>query len=152
MKKLLTALVVSSVLAGCATGARVSEAQRLEMYRQMAGAPVESFRYLGTIQGWTPLGDEALVVRAGVNQSYLLELMGTCPELDFATAISISNQMGRVYARFDTVRPLGGMPGPNIPCRIGQIRPVDARAVREAEREMRDQVEVVERDQEAGGT
>ncbi|MDQ3268786.1 MAG: DUF6491 family protein [Pseudomonadota bacterium] len=152
MKNLLTTLVVSSVLAACATGARVSDDERLAVYRQMAGAPVESFRYLGRIHGWTPLGEEALVVQSGPNQSYLLEMLGTCPELEFANAISISNQFGRVYSRFDTVRVLGGLSGPNIPCRIEQIRPIDARAVRQAERELRDSVEVVERDQDSGGT
>lgn len=151
MKNLLSAIVVSSVLAACASGGRVADDQRLELYRQAAGAPVDSFHYFGRIHGWTPLGDEALVVRTGANRSYLLELIGTCPELDFANAITVSNQAGRVYTRFDSVRVVGST-GHNIPCRIEQIRPVDTAAVREAEREMRQNVETTERDQDSGGT
>ena len=150
MKILLFSLIAALTLGACATGG-LSDTGRLAMYREAAGAPVENFQYLGRIHGWTPLGDSALVLRTRPNQAYLLELMGTCPDLEFAQAITISNQFGRVHARFDTVTVLrqGRFA---IPCRIQQIRPVDVSAVRQAERELREQVEMTERPQDSGGT
>ena len=147
MKSLLFSLIAALLLGACATSASVSDTDRLAMYREAAGAPVDSFHYFGSIHGWTPLGDSALVLRTRPNQAYLLELMGACPGLDFAQAITVSNQMGRVHARFDTVNVLG-----QGRCRIQQIRPVDVSAVREAERELREQVEMAERPQDSGGT
>ena len=150
MKSLLISLIATLLLGACATGG-LSDTERLAMYREAAGAPVESFQYLGRIHGWTPLGDSALVLRTRPNQAYLLELRGTCPDLDFAHAITVSDLVGRVQARFDTVTVLG--PGRfGIPCWIQQIRPVDVSAVRQAERELREQVEMTERPQDSGGT
>ena len=150
MKSLLISLIAALLLGACATGG-LSYSERLAMYREAAGAPVESFQYLGRIHGWTPLGDSALVLRTRPNQAYLLELRGTCPDLDFAHAITVSNLAGRVHARFDTVTVLG-QGRFAIPCRIQQIRPVDVSAVRQAERELREQVEMTERPQDSGGT
>lgn len=151
MKSLLFSLIAALLLGACATGGSLSDTERLAMYREAAGAPVESFQYLGRIHGWTPLGDSALVLHTRPNQAYLLELMGACPDLEFAHAITISNLVGRVHARFDTVAVLGRGRFP-IPCRIQQIRPVDVSAVRQAERELREQVEMTERPQDSGGT
>ena len=152
MKSLLFSLVAAVTLGACATGgSSLRDSERLAMYRESAGAPVDSFHYFGSIDGWTPLGDSALVLRTRPRQAYLLELMGTCPDLDFAHAITVSNQLGRVHARFDTVTVLGHGRFA-IPCRIQQIRPVDVSAVRQAERELRKQVEMAERPQDSGGT
>ena len=151
MKTLMIALI-AAILAGCASmGGSLSDEQRLAMYREAAGAPVDSFQYFGRPHGWTPLGDRALVLETRPNEAYLIELMGTCPDLEFANAISVSNQIGRVYVRFDTVTPLGQTRFA-IPCRIQQLRPVKMSAIREAEREMREQIEMAERPQESGGT
>ena len=151
MKSLLFSFVAALTLGACATGGSLSDDERLAMYREAAGAPVDSFHYFGSIQGWTPLGDSALVLRTRPKQAYLLELMGTCPDLGFAHAITVSNQLGRVHARFDTVTVLG-RDRFAIPCRIQQIRPVDVSAVRQAGRELREQVEMTERPQDSGGT
>ncbi len=146
------ALLVSSLaLAACATNPALRDAERLALYRTHAGEPVPSFQYFGRISGWTPLGESAMAVEARPNQSYLLELQGPCPNLEFAQAISLSGQFGRVYSRFDTVTPLD-RDGMNFPCRIEQIRPVDTAAVRQEQREMRDSVETSERSQDSGGT
>jgi len=150
MKSLPISLIAALLLGACATGG-LSDTERLAMYRAAAGAPVESFHYPGRIQGWFPLGDSALVVDTRPSQAYLLELMGTCPDLEFAQAITVSNLAGRVHARFDTVTVLG-QGRFAIPCRIRQIRPVDVSAVRKAERELREQVEMTERPQDSGGT
>jgi hypothetical protein len=144
MKPLLAILAMAALLAGCATG-RQSRAEQLAMYRAHAGAPVPAFDYYGSINGWTPLGDRALTVWTRPNRAYLLELDGPCMDLDFAPAISISNLMGRVSARFDSVIVHGvGTGGIRFPCRIGEIRPLDVKALRAAQSELR-KAEAVER-------
>lgn len=136
MRQILLATAVVLGLAACATG-RISDDERLGIYRANAGEPVKSFRYFGRIDGWTPLGDTALAVWTRPSEAWLLELGSRCPDLDFATAITLTSQMHSVYARFDRVRPLGQGAVP-IPCIIQEIRPLDTKAIRADEAEMRE--------------
>ena len=136
MKLLISLLASAALLGGCAS-TRLAESDRLALHRGHAGAPVNHFNYFGSINGWTPLGDSALTVWTRPNQAYLLELAGPCPELDFAPAISISNQMGRVSARFDKVTVQGRSHSPVFPCHIREIRPLDVKALKQAERDLR---------------
>ena len=149
MKRLFAILALTAVLTACATTGP-SEADRLALHRAHAGAPVKHFSYFGAIDGWTPLGDSALTVWTRPSQAYLLELSGPCPDLEFAPAISISNLMGQVSANFDTVIVRGG--GSHIgrfPCRIREIRPLDVKALKQAQRELRE-AKAVEREASGG--
>jgi hypothetical protein len=125
------------LLAGCATG-RLSDQERLSLYRAHAGAPVQDFQYFGQLNGWIDLGDSALAVWSRPNQAYLLELDGPCTNLSYSPTILISNWMGRVSARFDRVQVIDGPGGINIPCRIRTIRPLDVKALRTSENELRE--------------
>lgn len=139
MKRVLYALSAALALiamSACATDPKQRDADRLALYRAHAGAPVQAFQYYGRLDGWTPLGDSALAVWTRPSQAYLLELQGRCPDLDFASAITVSNQAGRVYSRFDKVMVLGHGALP-FPCHIGQIRPLDVKAIKQAQRDMR---------------
>lgn len=150
MKRLtiLALLAAATSLGACATGPRQTDAERLEMYRSYAGEPVRDFHYFGTINGWTPLGDNALTVWTKPSEAYLLELSGPCTDLAYAPAISITHHMNRVSARFDDVIPRGGGTGSiRIPCRIQTIRPLDVKALRASQKEMREAA-AVERDAE----
>lgn len=144
MKRLLCALVATLLLGACASDAGMREVERLALYRAHAGAPVDSFRYFGSLNGWTPLGDSDLAVWTRPNQAYLLNLNGPCTDLDFAPAITITNQFHTVYAKFDKVVVLnrGSI---NIPCHIREIRPLDVTAIKDAEREIRANAQVSER-------
>lgn len=143
MKRVLPILIFSA-LASCAT-THPSDEDRLAMYRAHAGDPVNDFQYFGRLDGWTPLGDRALTVWTRPDQAYLLELMGTCNDLDFAPAISISSQLSQVSARFDSVHVLGSHGGiAHIPCRIKEIRPLDVKGLKEAQKELR-KADAVER-------
>ncbi|MGO1069351.1 DUF6491 family protein [Lysobacter sp. CA199] len=134
---ILALLAATLALSGCASsGPKMDDAQRLALYREHAGAPVDSFQYFGRIDGWTPLGDSALAVWTKPNQAYLLELQGRCPDLDFAQAISVSNQMGRVHQRFDKVTVLGQQ-AIQMPCFIGRILPLDVKAIKQAQQDIR---------------
>lgn len=146
MKRMLLLLAWSLLLTACASTPRQTDAEKLALYRSHAGAPVMDFQYFGSINGWGPIGDSALVVWTRPSQAYLLELFGPCTDLDYAPAISLSNSMGRVSSRFDSVNVLGG--GGNstmrIPCRIEIIRPLDVKALKQAQQDLRE-AQVVER-------
>ena len=138
MKKLISGLAMAMALGACSS-TRLSDAETLALYKAHAGEQVKDFQYFGQINGWTPLGDSALVVWTKPSQAYLLELTGACPDLDYAPSISVTQHMGRVSARFDDVIPMGGGTGTlRIPCRIETIRPLDVKALRASEKEMRE--------------
>lgn len=137
MDKRWGALLALSLLAGCATG-RLSDPERLALYRAHAGAPVPDFRYFGRLNGWVDLGDSALAVWSRPNEAYLLELDGPCGNLAYSPTILITNWMDRVSARLDRVQVLDGPGGFNLSCRIQSIRPLDVKALKASEKELRE--------------
>lgn len=132
------ALVLALTLGACATDARLRDSEKRAIYEAHAGAPVDSFQYFGSINGWTPLGDSAIALWTRPNEAWLLDLYGPCPDIPYAMAISVSNHMGRVSARFDKVLARGNA-SIDIPCTIRQIRPLDTKAIRQAEKVARGQ-------------
>ena len=138
MKTVLVAMMLAAALGGCATTGKLSSGERLALYRAHAGEPVKSFRYFGSLNGWTELGDSALAVWTKPAEAWLLNLSGPCPDLSFAPAISITNMMGQVSARFDRVIVHGSGPMAHVPCRIDTIQPLDVKAVRASEKELRE--------------
>lgn len=140
-----TFLAIAVSLAACAGTPKLSDSERYALYREHAGEPVKSFRYFQNINGWTPLDRTSLVVWTRPGQAYLLETAGPCQDLEFATAITLTNMAGEVSARFDKVIVHGGGQAVRIPCRIEEIRPIDVKSLRRTEREMR-QASLAERD------
>jgi len=140
MRNVIPVLVLAATLAACATGPTLTTDERLALYREHAGAPTGSFRLerMPGMQNWTPLGDQALAVWSSANRGHLLELRSRCSGLGPAARIQITNSMGVVGARLDSVvvsSAAGAMPRS---CRIETIRPIDGTALREAKRELRD--------------
>ena len=131
------AMLAIALIAACANNGGMRDADKLALYRAHAGAPVASFRYFGSINGWTPLGDNAIAVWTRPSQAYLLDLGGACPDIATAHAISLTEQMGTVSARFDKVIARGPGATMQIPCAIREIRPLDTKAIRQAERQAR---------------
>ncbi|HEY5971259.1 MAG TPA: DUF6491 family protein [Pseudoxanthomonas sp.] len=149
MKRTFLLLGLTLLLGACST-TQMSDAETLALYKTHAGEPVNSFRYFGHINGWTPLGDSALAVWTKPSQAYLLELYGSCTDLEYAPAISLSNMMSQVSARFDNVYVHGGGAGGiRLPCRIETIRPLDVKALKQAQKELRE-AKVVEREAASG--
>ena len=139
---MLAAFAVTLTATGCASGAGLTDDQELALYRANAGPAVPSFQYFGTLNGWTPLGDQAVAVWTRLNEAYLLEVDGPCPDLDFAQAIGLTHQSGTVYARFDKMIPrVGGGRTQPLPCNIRQILPLDTKALKAAEQDIRQQRE-----------
>jgi hypothetical protein len=147
--KSIVLFLVAALLAACSSSPRMDTAQRLALYRGHAGEPVSSFRLFGQMDGWTSLGDGVLVIWTRPKEAWLLELTSPCNELPYATAIALTGMGGVVHARTDSVLPLGSMVSQvaRIPCRIGQIRPLDTRGLRAAQEELR-KVQAAERGQE----
>ncbi|RDI99385.1 hypothetical protein DVT68_00530 [Dyella solisilvae] len=150
MPKAPFALLAAGLLVGCAsTSTTLTTQQRLELYQQHAGAPIESFRIDNFIRtrSWTPLGDQALAVWPLGSDGYLLELRGQCFGLSTSPRISITNSRSQIVTRSDSVvpapltikRPIGA-----YSCRIQSIRPLDTRALHDAKRELRD-AELIDR-------
>lgn len=135
MKAIIFAAVLAT--AGCAT-AGMSDADKLAMYRDHAGEPVGSFNYFGRINGWTSLGDSALAVWTKPSEAWLLDLYGPCQGLEYTPVISLTSQFNRVSAKFDKVV-AHGSDSIEIPCRIDEIRPLDVKAIRQAEKTAGDQ-------------
>lgn len=139
----LLVLVLLVLLAGCASQ-RPSDADRYALYAAHAGAETDHFRYFGRINGWTPLGDSALAVWTRPGEAWLLDLAGPCHDLQSTPAIGLTSTMSRVSARFDRVlvRSRGTI---EMPCHIRTIRPLDTRAIRDAERRNPDDTTPVDR-------
>ncbi|WP_312369866.1 DUF6491 family protein [Stenotrophomonas sp.] len=150
MKKMLVAAMLAATLAGCATTGKLSSDERLQLYRSHAGAPVNSFKYFGSLNGWTELGDSALAVWTRPNEAWLLNLGGPCMDLSYAPAITVTNMMGQVSVRFDRVIVHGSGPMAHVPCRIDSIQPLDVKALRASEKEMRE-AKIAERAADQGG-
>lgn len=138
MNKMLVAVMAAALLGGCATVGKLSSGERLELYRAHAGEPVRDFRYFGSLNGWTELGDSSLAVWTRPSEAWLLDLGGPCMDLAYAPAITVTNMMGRVSARFDRVIVHGGNSDMRVPCRIESIRPLDVKALRTSEKELRE--------------
>ncbi len=142
------ALAAAMALSACASDTGLRDAEKLALYQSHAGEPVGSFRFFGSINGWTPLGDSALAVWTKPSEAWLLSLQGPCNDLEFAPAIGLTSQMNQVHARFDKViaQGAGAM---RLPCHIREIRPLDVKALRASERELRE-ARVQEREADAG--
>lgn len=136
MKRLFLLIAVTA-LAACASNPKQSSAERLALYRSHASAPVKDFNLFGGINGWQPLGQSALAVWTRPSEGYLLDLTGPCPDLEYAPSIVISSMMSRV-STFDRVTPIGGgTGGMRVPCRIKTISPLDMKAIKAEQAEMR---------------
>ena len=93
MKKVLSVVVlvmaVTVGLGACSSDTpRATPADRLAFYEAHAGDPVRSFRLFGRLNGWTPLGNSAMVVWTRPSEAWLLNFTGPCQDLQFATAIA----------------------------------------------------------------
>ena len=134
---ILLAFGLGVSLAACATDVAQRDADKLALHNAHAGAPVKKFRYFGSINGWTPLGREAIAVWTRPSEAYLLDLTGPCPDIEYTPAISITNTFGQVSVPFDKVIVLSRS-SVNIPCHIARIRPLDVKAIKQAERTARE--------------
>ena len=139
----LSALLVASTVAGCASNASLRDAERLALYRSHAGEPVDSIQYFGSYNGWTPLGNGMMALWTRPNQAWLVEVFPPCADMDYADTIGIRNPGGRLSARFDRIYISNNGLIP-LDCTIKEIRPLDVKAIRIAEKDARAKRQVEE--------
>ncbi len=143
MRKLLLSVAVVAALVSAApvdASRKERDAARLALVEQLAGEPVERIVSF-TLSDWQPLDDTHLVVFRGPATGWLLSVREPCLGLTWARTISITSTGGSIARRFDRVvfRDGLGAGARHEQCRIEQIRPVDWRKVRAAERAARAQ-------------
>ena len=127
---------VFALPAGAQTLAKQEEA--LARFQQFAGEPLNkmpSFK----LTDWRPLGKTHVAVFRGPTTAWLLTLREPCIGLDWARSIAITSTGGVVSPRFDRVvfRDGIGAGARREDCRIEEIRSVDYRKVRDAEKAAR---------------
>ena len=132
------AVALSVVLPDRADARRLSDDERLAIYLEHAGAPVDSISYVGHYDGWTSFDENYFALWTAPSRAYMIEVYGPCIGLDYASTIRFDNRVGRLSARFDRVY-VGGSNINPIGCQIKGIRPLDVKAARAAEKDARAQ-------------
>lgn len=135
MKRIQTfAVPMLALLAitACAT-TRESDADKLARYTAFAGPPVASIRYGSAgSQGFDVVDDRHVVLDVRPREAYLLRIDGPCLAYERGSpTLGISSQLGRISAGFDRVTAASQ---PGMSCIIREIRPIDLKALRAAER------------------
>ncbi|HWS77198.1 MAG TPA: DUF6491 family protein [Thermomonas sp.] len=134
MKAFVFSMIAVLGLSACATN-RISEVDRLAVYKAHSGEPVKQIRYYRAM-GWDRIDDQHVVLDMRPNETWLLTVSGPC--LDWGSAspvLQLSSSGPYVMAKLDRILTAGSP----VSCRIEEIRPVDIKAVREAENALRAQ-------------
>ncbi|MEY2865977.1 MAG: hypothetical protein RIQ43_3 [Pseudomonadota bacterium] len=105
--------------------------QRLEFVTRFASEPKSSVPFARSYD-FEPLGRHTLLLYESMNRAYLVEIEDFCPDLPTAMAIGVENKTSTLNAKFDALR-IGGRS-----CRIQQIRPVDVKAMKTAQKAERE--------------
>ncbi|WNL46821.1 DUF6491 family protein [Dyella sp. BiH032] len=144
-KRLYLAAIASLAVAACSSvpyAERVSARQAA--YAAAAKEPVRSFRFF-ELYSWEPLGRSQLAIYTRPSEAYLVTVMGPCPDLEFTNTIGLTSNLNEVQVRFDRVLTGRG----DIPCTIGEIRPVDLAKLKSVEHEQR-KIQAADRPADAG--
>ncbi|MFY8061264.1 MAG: DUF6491 family protein [Arenimonas sp.] len=105
--------------------------QRLEFVTRFASEPKSSVPFARSYD-FEPLGRHTLLLYESMNRAYLVEIEDFCPDLPTAMAIGVENKTSTLNAKFDALR-IGGRS-----CQILQIRPVDVKAMKAAQKAERE--------------
>jgi hypothetical protein len=127
----LTVLCLPAVLPAAEKTSRADRyEQRRQFVTEFAGEPRSSISFMRS-HDFEPLGEHTLLLYESINRAYLLEIEDFCPELTSALAIGVNNKTSTLNAKFDSVIVRGRS------CRILEIRPVDVKAMKAAQKQRR---------------
>lgn len=107
-----------------------ADVQRLAEVRALAAAPVTSFRFM-RMSSFEPIGLSDLLIFTTPSEAWLLHLDGPCRGLDFDPFLGITSHTHRVSTMLDSVHVRDNP----IPCRIEEIRPVNAVTLKHVDKE-----------------
>lgn len=136
MRRIVLFALAACALSGCAS-TRISDVDRLALYQQHAGAPVNQVRYHDPMS-WDRIDDQHVVLQMRPKESWLLRLSGPC--LTWSTGspfLGISTFTGTTLSKYDKVI----APGSQLSCQIQEIRPIDVKALRAGEQALREQAQ-----------
>jgi hypothetical protein len=128
MKTLFVSLLAVASLTACATN-RMSDTDRLAMYRANAGEPVKQIRYFNAM-GWDRVDDQHVVLNMRPRESWLVKVSGPC--LDWGSGsptLRLSSTGPYVTPKLDRIL----TDGSPVSCRIEEIRPIDVAGLRAAQ-------------------
>jgi len=132
----LLAFLAMTSLAGSVTAGISRDAQRLALVSQYAAEPVRTV-HVAHARSWESLGSEHLLLWSTPRRAFLLKLDGFCTDLSMTFDISLKYQSPVLSAGFDRVLVHDKGFGRHQECRILEIRPVDVKAMKAAERAAR---------------
>ena len=107
--------------------------QELQFYRAHAGAKVYGFNYLGHMDSWKALDSSTIALWTRPNEAWLIDLVGICNNLEYTPAIGIPRNVGQVRTGSRIL--VHDPSGIENPCYIQSIRPLDANAIREGDKQ-----------------
>ena len=124
MRKLtITSVIVAAALAGCAGAVTKATGEQAEMrYRDYAGEPIDRFTAF-SLDSWTAVSRNQLVVWTGINDAYLLTVWDHCDNLQFAERVAVK-RTGSSVSKFDSVQVKDQR------CPISEIRRVDVKQMK----------------------
>jgi Family of unknown function (DUF6491) len=126
--KWVASLALGIVASGAMADTKEHQAEELARFRSFAGAPVDEFSLVNVFQTQI-VGDTNVVVWPTINTAFLLTVDKPCINLSFAHGFALTQeQTMKVSKRFDFVKFDGQR------CRITEIRPVDYKAMLEADK------------------
>jgi uncharacterized protein DUF6491 len=120
-----------AVLGACVSGVppHQSEQQLRDRYAAYAGAPIDSFTWLGHFYSWEQLGKDQLVVFTTPSDAYLLKVWPSCDLRWVISPIAVSSTGGTVSAHLDSIR-IDSPPTGRMVCPIDEIRRIDYQRMR----------------------
>jgi hypothetical protein len=130
--------VASAVSADAPASAPDKYEQRKAFVMQFAGETKSSMPFFRSYD-FEPLGDDALLLWESPGRAYLLTVDDFCTDLPTARAIVINNKGSTVNAKFDSITVAERGQNANNRCQILEIRPVDVKAMKAAEKAGREQ-------------
>lgn len=134
MNRLITLVIAVLMLTvtGCATIDTLTYEQKNTAYRQyIVDNKLESIKYIRSFnfKRWNSLTNDYLVLSSSFNKRYLIELKGSCYDLDDSYAIALKQSMtGRLSVNIDAVMVLNDFP---MKCHIKSIYPIEKTSAKE---------------------
>ena len=133
-----SAAVLLSILIATAASAATTKTDRqtrMEARREFvtgfAGEAQSSVRF-SRFYDFEPLGTDTLLLYESLNRAYLVKIEDFCPDMPSAFKLGVDNSSSSLNVRLDAIVVRGNR------CRIIEIRPVDVKAMKAAQKAKRE--------------
>ena len=133
-----SAAVLLSILIAAAASAAVGKSDRQTRMDErrafvsgFAGEARSSVRF-SRFYDFEPLGTDTLLLYESLNRAYLVKIEDFCPDMPTAFKLGVDNSSSSLNIRLDAIVVRGNR------CRIIEIRPVDVKAMKAAQKAKRE--------------